>query len=297
MSKILIIISCLIFSTLSGAAEPKTNPKKKLTWAEADLKCQGFNAEQRLKHKKVCDQARQKVVAQQKLDKYPFYSGRAFFDYSSTNYNVTDKSSGAGADLVSDHNVKLTAQFVYHYSPSLKTYLGLSYKNLNFDNPKSKIILNRNVDVWDFHGGLIVNPFSILSLDLSAHYGDIYYIRGEGADLKFSKFLVPQLNLKGNLDLFSLGGIDFGLGGNIGYALPFKAKHREEIQGNFDVEGNWAYGGEIYGRKQFEKWSISGGISKNYQQLNTSQAKGQVEEVTFGVKIAIPLGFNNQGKK
>lgn len=298
MFKILIIIVSLIgMSSGSFGAEAQPVKKEKLTWSQADLRCQNLSSEQRLQHQKTCDEARRRVVAKQKSEKYPFYAGRFFVDYSSTNYHVKDKASGAGADFVTTSNVKIESNFVFHYSPSFKSYLGLSYSNLIFDNPNSKTILNRNLDVWDFHGGVIYNPIKRLSLDLSAHYGDVYYIRGQGNDLKFSKFLVPQINLKGSFDLFTLGGIDIGLGANIGYALPFKAEHREEPQGNFDVEGNLAYGGEIYGRKQFDRWSISGGIAKQVQHVNTSQSEGRVEQVSVGVKIAIPFGWNEQDKK
>lgn len=230
------------------------------------------------------------------MEKYPFISMRFFTDYSFTDYEVKDKVNGGSATLVTKSHVKLDAKLVQHYSPKFKSYLGIGFQAVEYENTLTRPLVNPNLSLWDFNGGLIYNPWSRLSLDLSLHYGDNYYVRNYNAThLKFSKHLVPSVQLQANYDMFSFGDLDFGLGGKIGYTMPFTAKDREEVEGNFDVEGSLNYGADLYARKQFEKWSIGGGVGVMKRQLNTSITEGDLTEVTIGLKIAIPFGWN-EGK-
>jgi hypothetical protein len=292
-----LILIAILFTSLAQAQSPQDRPKRgKMTWEEIDLKCQNFDVQKRMKNKKVCDKAGKIVTSHQKKEKYPFIALRLFTDYSFTDYEVHDKVNNANASIVSKSHIKINARLVQHYSPGFKTYLGIGYQDLIFENSLNKPIVNNHLNLWDFHGGLIFNPFNRLSLDLSAHYGDVYYIRGQGpSNLKFSQHLVPSFNLRGQFDLFTYGSLDFGLGGNIGYTLPFKAEHREEPEGNFDVKGSLNYGAEVFARKQFERWSLGGGIGFNRKEMPTSISDGELTEVTVGLKIAIPFGWN-EGK-
>lgn len=286
----------LTWTMTAQAAETAAKKKKEVNWERVDLKCHKLSPEKALKYKKFCQKARHEVSQKQKQEKYPFIALRVFSDYSITNYEVKDTTSGAHATLSSKSNMKFTVNLVEHYSKGFKSYVGLSYQNIDFDQPTSKHINNPNLDLWGFHGGLVFNPFNRLSLDLGGAYRDFYYIRGYGPDeLKFSKHLVPEIYLNGQLDLFSAGSLDFGLGGHVAYAFPFDAKQREEPEGNFHVEGNLSYGGSIIARKQFESWSLSGEIGMNRQNLKTSVTDGYVDDVTFGLKIAVPFGWN-EGK-
>lgn len=54
-------------------------------------------------------------------------------------------------------------------------------------------------------------------------------------------------------------------------------------------------GAKFYARKQFDQWSVSGGIGLSKKQMETNYMDGELTQVNFGIKIAIPFGWN-EGK-
>lgn len=283
----------LFLSLICLTFNAKANPKNKLTWEQIHLKCLNFSEEKQIKNKKVCDKAEKIVREVQEKERYPFFSVRFFSDYSFTSYEVKDLQNGSRASLVSSSHVKNDLRFVQHYQSGFKTYLGIGHQNLIFENSLSKPLVNEQLKLWNYMGGLIVNPIERLSLDFSIHYADVFYVRAQGSDkLKFSQHLTPVGLVKAQFDIFSHGKMDFGLAGHLGIMPSFNAKNRDEVEGNFKAKTSLNYGGEIFARKQFESWSLGGNIGFNRRQMDTSISEGHLNEVTIGFKIAVPFGFN-----
>jgi len=284
----------LFFICVSFAAE--ANNKTKLTWEQVNLKCLNFSEEKKIKHKKVCDQAESIVRKKQEDEKFPFMSVRFFSDYSFTSYEVKDTQNGTRASLVSSSHIKNDLRLVQHYQSGFKTYLGIGHQNLIFENSLSKPLVNDHLKLWNYMGGIIFNPIERLSLDVSVHYADVFYVRAQGTNnLKFSQHLTPMGLVKAQFDLFSNGHLDFGLAGHLGLMPSFNAKNRDEVEGNFKAKTSLNYGGEVFARKQFESWSLAGNIGFNQRQMDASISEGRLNEVTIGFKIAVPFGFN-EGK-
>ena len=281
-----IMILCISFSA-------EAREKVKLTWEDIHLKCLNFSEEKKIKNKNICEKAEKIVREKEEQEKYPFMSVRFFSDYSFTSYEVKDTQTGASASLVSSSHIKTDLRLVQHYASGLKTYFGLGHQNLIFENSLSKPLVNDQLKLWNYMGGVIFNPLERLSLDISIHYGDVFYVRSQGENnLKFSQHLTPMGLVKSQFDLFSNGNLDFGVAGHLGIMPSFNAKNRDEVEGNFKAKTSLNYGGEFFARKQFEAWSLAGNVGFNQRQMDTSISEGRLNEVTIGFKIAVPFGFN-----
>lgn len=285
------LIFLLFFSISNVFAQDSIANREKIE--KIRIKCANLKPENRLKFAKICDKAEKESKQQQIIDKYPFISTRFSTDYVFSDYEIHEKSTGARGTIVSKNNIKYNLKLVHHYSPGFKSYFGLGYQSLDMENTISKPLVNPDLNLWDFSLGAIFNPFEKTVLDIALVYGDVYYVRPySSTNLKFTKQLVPQLQISLAYDLFSYGQIDFGLKGNIGYTPKFTSEDRDEVLGNFKADDSINYGGEIFARKQFEQWSLSGAIGINKKDLNTNYMDGELKEVNFGIKIAIPFGWN-----
>lgn len=300
MYKITALLSAVLFIPLAANAKdtipPKKYTKKRISVEEARSRCANFSPEKRAKFAKICDKVEQISKQAQIKEKYPFISMRFGTEYFFTDYEVKEKATGAGASLVTESNFRLDLKMVQHFSPKFKTYLGLGYQDIKFENTLPKPMRNPHLNLWDFNGGVIYNPTSRFGLDLGLHYGDVFYIRPYSAsELKFTKRLVPHLQLQAYYDVFSFGDLDFGVAGKLGYTPPFTSRDRDENFGNFKAKASLNYGGEIYARKQYEQWSIAGGVGVSRKQMDTNYIEGELTDVSVGLRVAIPFGWN-EGK-
>lgn len=299
MYKIIALLGLLLPSIIQAqdlSSKVKPSLKNRMTVEQARIKCANLSPEKKVRFAKICAKVENISKKAQIKEKYPFVSLRSGVDYYFTDYEVKEKSSGAGATLVSKNHVGLNFKLVQHFSPKFKTYLGFGYQNIYFENTLSKPLVNPNLNLVDFNGGIIYNPSSRLTFDLGLHYGDVYYVRPySNSELKFTKQLVPSAQLQVGYDLFSYGNLDFGIKGQLGYTPQFRSEDRDEVLGNFKAKSSLNYGGEIYARKQFDQWSVSGGIGLSKKQMETNYMDGELTQVNFGIKIAIPFGWN-EGK-
>ncbi len=294
-----ILVLVLSFFASEAIAQEQAWKKVKLpshlTWEKVEEKCGSFSDKKRLTNK-VCKHAENRRRYIEENLAYPFLAFRLYSEYKFMDMELKDLSNGGRATLTSDTDIKLTGLLVQHYNRSFKTYQSISFEYIDMDNSLSKPLIDPTLNLWDFGVGLIWNPWRTGSLDFSFHYGEQFYVRAlDTTHLRFDEYLVPSLHLKYAQDLFSFGQTDVGIAGNVGVSRGFRAEHREEITGNYDVDVNWNYGAELYARKQWNGWSISGSLGYGRMQRNTSIVEAEARETTFGLKIAIPMGFNDRG--
>lgn len=296
MYKYLILLFSLICLNFNVFADKKPNT---LTWRELDFKCLNMSVQDKIKNKRICDKAKKIVDNSDMMKRYPFNSIRVFADYGFVDYESFDKQNNSRASIVSNADVRMSVFMVQHYYPKFKTYFGGKYNYISFNNSLNKKIKNQNLSLWGFQGGLNYRLLQRLSFDASLSYEDVYFIRSYDEDpnyLKFSKHLTPKVHLGLNYDVFSIGGLDFSIGGKFGYLFPFNAKNREEASGNFRVYGNINYGIEAIVRKDMKTYSLAGSLGYGESNLDTSISDGKTRETILGVKLAVPFGFNEDGK-
>lgn len=292
------IILLFLFSIPLVHAQEALKAKKPVTRMsveEVRKRCLQLEGAKKLKFESICKKAEEISKREQLKEKYPFMSLRAESDFLFTEYEIKEKSSGLGGNLVSKSHYNFGVKLLQHYSPSTKSYFGLNYQHLEFDNSLSKPLLNPKVKMLNFDAGILLTPISRLHLDFGLHYGDVFYIRPYGTqNLKVTKQLVPSGHVFAAYDVFSQGGVTFGIKGKLAYVLPFTSEDREDPQGNFKAKGSLNYGAEVYGRKQFQKWSLAGGLGVSERDMGTNYMEGKLRSVNVGVKVAIPFGWEGE---
>lgn len=283
-------LSIFLTSSLSFAEEVTLPPH--LTWEKVEEKCATFSESKRKNHK-ICKAAEKRKRQEEKLEAFPFLSLRMFSDLSFVNMQGKDKNSGAGFNLNSEYGLKTSFMLVQHYNNGFKTYQGLGFEHIEFENSLLKPLVDRQMNLWDVSLGFVFNPWRTGSLDMKLVYGESYYLRSYSAtQLKLDKYFVPGLQVRFNQDLFSVGQTDLGLGLKGGVLKDFEARNRQEPLANYDVQVNYNYGLEVYARKQWSSWSIMGGISYDVVKKDTSILEAENRETTVNLRFAIPLGFN-----